>query len=108
MNNERDEARCLAQFVTRGLEPADQIRDLIRISPSDAEILRSSLHPELLQSLIEYRNAVLREFERLIQPSRPVATRRDRKVAFILGCSKGLKARTLKIAKQQNQHSVGR
>jgi hypothetical protein len=100
------EAKSLAGLVQRNVQPADRVRADIGISASDEKVLLNGLHPFDVQQLVQFRQAVLLEFERLIQASRRVATRRDRKVAFSFGQSKSVKERELKITKQQNPRSV--
>jgi hypothetical protein len=100
------EARSLVAMVRNGASEPEEIRSLINIAPADAIILQKCLCPGEFRGYMTDRQAVLREFERLIQASRHVATCRNRKVASQFGQSKQVKERELKITKQQNPHSV--
>ena len=72
------EARCLVQLLGKNGHTTDKLRELIRVTPKEEAILRTSaLHSPILAEYIErvlrYRVQVAQEFERLIRalPKKP-------------------------------------
>ena len=66
------EARCLVQLLGKNGHTIDKLRELIRVTPKEQAILRTSaLHSPILAEYIErvlrYRVQVAQEFERLIR-----------------------------------------
>lgn len=72
------EASSLAGMVLRGVNTLDEMRKFITITPADQAVLRKSMHALDLLRLIENRQAILQQFERLIEVPRRVSTRRNR------------------------------
>lgn len=62
----RDEAQCLARFVTRGIESPDRVRALITITPGDEMVLRKGLPAAVVEQLVQYRAEILAEFDKLL------------------------------------------
>jgi hypothetical protein len=73
-----DEARCLARFVTRGIEPADRVRALITITPTDEMVLRKGLPTAFVEQLVQYRAEILAEFDKLLADASRVDLSRRR------------------------------
>jgi hypothetical protein len=56
----------MAQLVFRGASPIETVREDIRVSPSDEEALLKGLHPLDVRRIIQFRQAILCEFEKMI------------------------------------------
>jgi hypothetical protein len=61
-----DEARVMAALVVRGASPIERVREDIRVSASDEQVLLKSLHALDVERIINFRQAILYEFEKML------------------------------------------
>ncbi|MGB8802710.1 MAG: hypothetical protein WCC97_18680 [Candidatus Acidiferrales bacterium] len=53
-------------LVARGVSPADKVRSDILVAPTDEQALRKSLHALDVQRIVQFRQAIACEFERML------------------------------------------
>lgn len=70
LSNPVGEARSIARLVKLGLETAEGARALIAIKPDEVAVLARILPDDRLRQTIEFRAAVLRQFEKLVEAQR--------------------------------------
>jgi hypothetical protein len=54
------------ELVHRNVQPIDRIRADIGVSASDEQVLRKSLNPLDVERIVQFRQAILYEFERML------------------------------------------
>lgn len=68
----------MAGLVIRGASPIERVREDIRVSASDEGVLRKSLHPLDVRRIVQFRQAIAYEFEKMLANAGQVALRRRR------------------------------
>ncbi len=56
----------MAELVARGASPIERVREDIRVSASDEQVLLKELHPLDVRRIVQFRQAILFEFEKMV------------------------------------------